>query len=649
MGGNKASIYYVSNGHGKTNPITKIFQKIGIYGSSCGDKYIPLIYKTSSRQQRLELLAGLIDTDGSVVSGGKSIEYTSKSKHLIEDFEFICRSLGFGVSVAEKKIKGVSYYRAHIHGDYRCIPTRIERKRVTRKRIKNRDVLVSGFSVDPIGSGEYFGFCLDGDHLYLLKDFTVTHNTEYAINIAAGALGKGNNVLMTAPRVMLMNQHVKKFYTRGIYDIGVLQADNPMAREDAAVQIASMQTLIRRIVDVPEIIIVDECHLRWKKFEDMFKDELKNKLVIGLTATPWRKGMGLVWDDLIIASTIKEMIADGFLYPTEVYVPQTPELIGRAELKLGSDNDFTEASCDEWFHNGKRQIVGDLIEIYKQHGAPNFTVGYFKNRKMAAEGQDALNSAGYKFEYIDCNTPDDERERILKAYREEELNGICSVDTMNLGIDERVDLALDAQPTNSEIKHVQKCGRIGRHGNGTICDLAGNNLGPEWGGLGLYTEVFHDHLDTHKASDRSTAYEGEKRPAGPKRCAKCGAMMEAGKRFCTHCGATVAPQSSGIEYAKGELVLYGRKKRETAAPKPNMDTKREWYASLLAIEKSRNYKSGWAARNYREKYGVWPANTMENNTAPAAYPSLEVRNWVTRKNAEYAKKFKEKRMRPLTM
>jgi hypothetical protein len=467
--------------------------------------------------------------------------------------------------------------------------------------------------------------------------------TEFAINVSAGALGKGNGVLMTAPRVMLMNQHVKKFYTRGIYDIGVIQSSNPMTRFDAAVQIASMQTLIRRVVDIPEIVIVDESHIRFKKFEDMFKDELKNKLVIGLTATPWRKGMGLVWDDLIIASTIREMIDEHYLYPTEVYVPQTPETIGRSELKIGNDNDFTEASCDEWFHNGKRKIVGDLIDIYKQHNAPNFTVGYFKTRNMAAEGQDALNSAGYRFEYIDCDTPDDERDRILKDYREGELNGICSVDTMNLGIDERVDLALDAQPVNSEIKHVQKCGRIGRHSPGIICDLAGNNLGPEWGGLGLYTEIFHDHLDTHNPKDKSVAYEGEKKAPSSRRCAKCGAMMVSGKRTCTRCGTMVAPQASGINYEQGELVLYGHKGKKKEPPKPTMDAKREWYAGLLSIEKSRGYKKGWAARNYRDKYGVWPANTMENNTAPAAYPSLEVRNWVTQKNAAYAKKLREKK------
>jgi hypothetical protein len=157
------------------------------------NKHIPHIYKANDEQTRLELLAGLIDTDGSVSCGG--YDFISKWERLADDVAYVARSLGFAAyvkpswKVCTNTGKGGWYYRLHISGDVGRIPVRLWRKRIGMRQQK-KNVLVTGIRVQPIGMGEYFGFEIDGDHLFLLGDFTVTHNTYSATAIISEFRGR---------------------------------------------------------------------------------------------------------------------------------------------------------------------------------------------------------------------------------------------------------------------------------------------------------------------------------------------------------------------------------------------------------------------------------------------------------------------------
>ena len=147
-----------------------------------GNKHVPFEYKTATRAIRLEVLAGLINTNGYYGTG--YYDYISKGIELASDVVFIARSLGFAaymtavekccMYLGEKKC-GI-YYRVSISGDLEKIPTRVERRKASGRTQKKR-VTVTGFSVNPVGYGEYYGFTVNGDGLFLLGDFTVTHNT----------------------------------------------------------------------------------------------------------------------------------------------------------------------------------------------------------------------------------------------------------------------------------------------------------------------------------------------------------------------------------------------------------------------------------------------------------------------------------------
>lgn len=147
-----------------------------------GNKHIPYIYLINSEENRLKLLAGLLDSDGSLTSN--CYEIVQKNKRLAYDIYFLAKSLGFQTSIVpcvkwcmykgEKKYG--TYYRMHISGNTDRIPVLIQRKKASpRKQIKNH--LVSRINIEPIGKGKYYGFVLDGNHRFVLGNFIITHNT----------------------------------------------------------------------------------------------------------------------------------------------------------------------------------------------------------------------------------------------------------------------------------------------------------------------------------------------------------------------------------------------------------------------------------------------------------------------------------------
>ena len=182
----KASTYYLASGPRggrRSNVLLTTLRDLEVIAN----KHIPESYLVNSRANRLALLAGLLDSDGYLGRG--TYEITQKSQKLANQIAFLARSLGFAAYVFPKKctIKSLgfegNYFAVSISGHTDVIPTRIARKRAApRQQVKN--VQVTGITVKAIGDGDYYGFELDGDHLFLLGDFTVTHNSQFAMTYA---------------------------------------------------------------------------------------------------------------------------------------------------------------------------------------------------------------------------------------------------------------------------------------------------------------------------------------------------------------------------------------------------------------------------------------------------------------------------------
>lgn len=157
------------------------------------NKHIPHNYLTNSTQNRLELLAGLIDSDGHYLKDSNGYEITFKNKKLAEQLKFLTNSLGFRSSLIPKKasIKERNYetevYRVRFFGDVDKIPVKVARKKAQPWRDTHRTWLQTGIQVEEDIVDDYYGFVLDGNHRLLLEDMTVMHNTAFSLSLLRNA------------------------------------------------------------------------------------------------------------------------------------------------------------------------------------------------------------------------------------------------------------------------------------------------------------------------------------------------------------------------------------------------------------------------------------------------------------------------------
>lgn len=154
---------------------------LGVYGCDSRSKFVPEIYKVASKEERLELLAGLLDTDGSLDTRQNTFTFSSVNEKLADDVMFLCGSLGIGSSKTRQSRldRHDPMFVVAISGACEQIPTRIARKRFVRKPLVKtpRNPLVFAYTITPEDEGEYFGFEVDEDRLYVMQDFIVTHNS----------------------------------------------------------------------------------------------------------------------------------------------------------------------------------------------------------------------------------------------------------------------------------------------------------------------------------------------------------------------------------------------------------------------------------------------------------------------------------------
>jgi intein/homing endonuclease len=176
------------------------------------NKHIPLLYKTTSREARLALLAGILDTDGSLDTSN-NFDYISKSNELATDVVYLARSLGFAAYLSNSRKECVNngvwgdYFRVCISGDLSVIPNKLPRKQaIPREQIKS--VLRTGFTYEILPEDAYYGFSLSDDHLYLTSDFTIHHNTgkSVIVNRIIKSVVDGGGVVLFNPNPELMVQ-----------------------------------------------------------------------------------------------------------------------------------------------------------------------------------------------------------------------------------------------------------------------------------------------------------------------------------------------------------------------------------------------------------------------------------------------------------
>lgn len=176
-----------SNQH-RVNIIRKEMEHLNLFGN----KHIPEDYLCNSYENRMQLLAGLIDSDGSLDKHQVRYEISCSNNILCEQIVRLARSLGFQVTLSKRVTscnkKDFVSNRIVIYGEIWKIPVRVARKKAPKGSIKKNPLLYK-IKVEEVGLGEYYGFTLDNkEKRFLLKDFTITHNTQIVAMITAALM-----------------------------------------------------------------------------------------------------------------------------------------------------------------------------------------------------------------------------------------------------------------------------------------------------------------------------------------------------------------------------------------------------------------------------------------------------------------------------
>lgn len=438
--------------------------------------------------------------------------------------------------------------------------------------------------------------------------------------IVRGALAKRKRVIFCVPAISLIDQTVKSFAREGIYSVGVIQSNHEMTNPSMPIQVASVQTLQKRDIPLADIVLIDEAH-RWFKFYGEWMQRWDNVPFVGLSATPWTKGLGKHFDDLLIAATTQELIDLGYLSDFRVYAPSHPDLSG-VKIRAG---DYAEDQLAEVMNQAP--LVADVVDTWKRMGEGRPTLCFGVDRAHAKHLQARFQAAGISTGYIDAFTDMEEREQIRKQFHSGDLQVVCNVGCLTTGVDWDVRCIVLARPTKSEMLFVQIIGRGLRTANGKddciVLDHSDTHLR-----LGFVTDIHHEALDDGTERKNSKREPVERLP---KECPSCAFLKPAKVHECPACG--FKPEKvTEIEAAAGDLAELQRKKKTNKEMTP--EEKRKFYGELKWFAENNGYKSGWAAYKYKEKCGVWPNAFKDAPPFPASESTIK---WLRHLQIKQAK------------
>lgn len=445
--------------------------------------------------------------------------------------------------------------------------------------------------------------------------------------IIQAALDKGSRVVFVVPAIALVDQTVREFYAEGIRDIGVIQADHPMTDPTKPVQIASVQTLMRRPLPAAQLVIVDEAHQNFRFINEWMRTPGWERVpFIGLSATPWSKGLGKSYDDLIIGSTTAELIKMGFLSPFKVFAPSKPDLTN-VRVKAG---EFVDADASEAMQEGT--LTADIVTTWLQRGENRPTLCFAVDRAHAAALKSQFEAVGVPTGYIDAYTTPDDREALRKAFAAGEIKVVCNIGVLTTGVDWDVRCIILARPTKSEILYTQIIGRGLRTAPGKdhclILDHSDTTMR-----LGFVTDIVIEELD---GGERSSAKKRFRPKPEPKECPTCHFVRAPKIHACPACGFAPERQDS-VEIVDGDLVELNSRRMAKAQKAQGWPEKAAFLAQLRAYGLAHGYKPGWANNKYHEKFGDWPDDRRVKWVAPAPSVSPATVAWVKSRQLAWLK------------
>lgn len=381
-----------------------------------------------------------------------------------------------------------------------------------------------------------------GAKAVLLQAPTGSGKTVCFAHIAHEAASKGNRIAILVHRRELLLQGSKALRELGLAH-ALIAPGYP--RSPMQTSIASVQTLVRRLhgMPAPALLIIDEAHHATASQYQAIRDAWPKARILGVSATPSRtdgRGLGEVFDTLIIGPNIRTLIDAGHLAPVEVYAPPLKADLSGIHRSMGDLNVHESAAQMD-----KAVVTGDAVEHYQRLCAGRRAIAFTTTLVHAGHVAERFVEAGIPSEVIDGTMATDARDSLLHRFAAGGVRVLVSCQVIEEGFDcPAAEVAILLRPTESIRVFLQQVGRIMRPMPGktaTVLDHVGVTEK-----LGLPDANRTWSLDATKKKDGV---------APMARCPECFACFPAGHRTCPICGAVLeVKEKEPIEEVPGELV-----------------------------------------------------------------------------------------------
>lgn len=438
---------------------------------------------------------------------------------------------------------------------------------------------------------------------------------------------KGNRASFVVDRLSLIQQTSDTFDRYGL-DHGVIQGGHFRFRPSEPLQLCSVQTLAKRRWPETHVDLFDEAHVLHATHKRRLEEG--TSVVVGLTATPFTKGLGKWFDAVINVTTTRKLIDDGWLVPYRVFSCKEPDMTGVAVKSTGEWED-SESS------KKALEVVGDVVAEYLKNGENRKFICSAVDTAHVEELQRQFLAAGINAATFTYKDSSEDRDETLAEFRKPNsaIRGLITVTAASRGMDcPDVSCVIMARPLRKSLaEHIQLLGRglrispdTGKKDCLVLCHSG--NMARFWQECEAFFDDGAGDLDDGKSKEKKKPEK--KSEAEPVKCPQCRAIHKPAP-FCPSCGHAY-PAKASVQHVPGtlkELIAGGYGKELTKQLWPQI--------AGYCLER----REGDAARRqalalFRDMTGEWPKAAWEN-TQPIE-PSLEVRNRIRAQQIKFAKR-----------
>jgi superfamily II DNA or RNA helicase len=402
--------------------------------------------------------------------------------------------------------------------------------------------------------------------------------------ITASATARGRKVLILVHRRELIHQASSKLAAAGV-EHGIIAAG--VQRADAPVQVASVQTLVRRLATIdwdPCLIIIDEAHHAAAGSWSSILGHWPGALRLGVTATPCRldgRGLGDSFDALIEGPSVQMLTSAGYLSPARIFAPPIVADLSQLRRRAGDyANDQAAAAMT------RPTVTGDAIHHYHRLADAQQAIAFCCNVAHAESVRDAFATAGISAALLMGGTAD--RDGVVAAFASGIIRVLVTVDVVSEGFDiPAASVAILLRPTQSLGLYLQQVGRVLRPAPGKDAAIILDHVG------NVTRHGFPDQIRQWSLEHGAKRADGSQPAPSVRTCSQCFAAFRPAPQ-CPVCGADCVPeQRRPMQQVDGDLKEL---KRIDVQLRRREQGKAQTLQQLIAIGHARNMRNpvAWA-------------------------------------------------------